>query len=331
MHQRTEGKSIDFCTPARLSSTPENYEQAWELPSIFVTSTSFIPADMKAISGGGKRNHAGCKIFRIRVSLSLYKILKMKNLTVIYFLFFLLGVTACKKASVKDSVIAAKGSIMVIDQNDKINSDFSGISVSIENTNPVTYIPVSNTGEFEFPQLPGSFSLIFSKNGYGTVKQYYSKSLIDSIKLGKPGGQNIILLPLSSVTVNSFSGYISNGKFYFSCNVSTLNADLTNGVTLILQKNNPLISLTGFYGNTGTSRFLTIPVSNGVHFDSVCISRTATCDCDFINSGDNLNVKAFGNSISKYGNSYFNMKTNTLVFPSINENTNSGTLSFRIP
>ena len=254
----------------------------------------------------------------------------MKNLTTFCVFLFFFGVTGCKKSTVQDSISVAKGSIIVVDQNDKISSDFSGVSVSIENTNPVIHIPVNSTGEFEFPQLP-EFILSFSKNGYGTVKQYYSTSIVDSIKSGKTGEQSIVLLPLSTVMVNSLSGHISNGKFYYSCNVSTSNSNLINGVTLILQKNKPQISLTDFYGNTSTSRFLTIPALNGTYSDSVCISHTITCDCDFLNSGDYLNVKAFGNSISQYGNSYFNMKTNSLIFPCINENTNSTTLSFRIP
>jgi len=257
----------------------------------------------------------------------------MKNLTIIGFLFFLSGITACVKSSPQDPTQTVTGMITVVDENDRVVPGFSGITISVENSNPSVTMPVTGNGEFEFPALPqsGSFVLIFSKDGYGTVKQYYSRSIIDSIKNGSIASQNIVLLPKSSVMVNSFTGHISNGKFYYTCNVSTSNSSLVNGVTLIFKKNNPQISLTDFYGNTGASHFITIPVKNGVNSDSICINRTVECNCDFINSGDNLSIKAYGNTISKFGNCYFNMHSKNLFFPGINENTNSGTLSFIIP
>ena len=60
---------------------------------------------------------------------------------------------------------------------------------------------------------------------------------------------DFLLLPRSSVTVNSLSGILDGDKFKMVCNVSLAQAKPTNGVTFFLSKNNSQVSYDNFTGN----------------------------------------------------------------------------------
>ena len=253
-------------------------------------------------------------------------------------LFLILGslciiTCGCTKSTVISDNSAAKGRILIIDENNHIVTDYSGVNISSENSN-VASIPVNENGEFNFPKIPtGRTSLIlnFAKNGYGTVKQYYSQALLDSFHNRQQTPPAIQLIPQSSVSVNSFSGILEGNKFTMVCNVSVQTTGATNGVTIFLLKNNSEVSSNNWTGNIENSRTWTIPVSPGDNETSFCFTRTIDCNCEFLHSGDKVYLKAYGNTYSPFGNSYYYPPTGKLIFPGINTGASSPTISFVVP
>lgn len=168
--------------------------------------------------------------------------------------------------------------------------------------------------------------LIFSHAGYGTVRQYYTQSYLDSITKGI---KKISLFPISSMVVNSLSGTLNGDTYKLTCNVSAPDANSSNGVSFFIQKNNSKVSFADYSGDTSVSRFMTIPVTNGDNTNSICIKCSK--DCGFIQYGDTVYIKAWGFNINSYASNYVNPLTNKLVFPSINPNSNSSTIWFVVP
>jgi hypothetical protein len=255
----------------------------------------------------------------------------MKNLFLILFgLSAVIG--SCKKSVVDSSNITAKGTVLLIDENNHPLSDYSGVIITSENSD--TKIPVDVNGEFDFPSLPNNSShltLIFSKLGYGTVTQDYTKAHLDSCVTQSSTISDIVLLPLSSVTVNSLVGILDGDKFKMTFNVSFDQVKPTNGVTFFLSKNNSQVSYNNCIGNNANSRTWTVPVTSGENLNSFCFTRTIDCNCDFLASGDTVYVKAYGDTYSPFGNSYFDSRSSKLIFPNINANTGSATISFVVP
>jgi hypothetical protein len=243
------------------------------------------------------------------------------------------GNSAAKDQIFANGNSAAKGHIFVVDQNNHLISDYSGVNISSENSD-ITTIPVNANGEFNFPTLTNdrtSLILNFSKIGYGTVKQYYTKALLDSFNYYQETPRDIILIPQSSVSVNSLSGILDSNKFKMVCNVSVGEAKPANGVTFFLLKNNSQVSCSNWTGNIANSRTWTIPVTTGDNLNSFCITRTIECNCDFLHSGDTVYLKAYGDTYSPFGNCYYYLQTGQLIFPGMNTKASSATISFVVP
>ena len=245
----------------------------------------------------------------------------------------------CKKAEDDKSIspsersisLFTQGHISLFDKNNQAVPDFSGMNVSVENSNPVIKVPVNANGEFQLPKLnsSGPMELIFSHAGYGTVKQYYTQSHLDSITKGITKVGDISLFPISSVVLNSLSGTLNGDTFKMTCNVSVPDANSSNGVSFFIQKNNSKVSFADYTGDTSVSRFFTIPVTNGDNTNSLCIKCSK--DCGFIKSGDTVYIKGWGFNINSYTSNYVNPLTNKVVFPNINSNSNSPTIWFVVP
>jgi len=233
----------------------------------------------------------------------------------------------------KDQNSGAKGYILLVDENNQQLNDYSGVNISSENSE-MTSVPVNARGEFSFPPLTNnatSLLLTFSKNGYGTVRQYYSKSVLDSLSNHQLALPDIILLPQSSVSVNSLRGILDSNTFKMVCNVSVAQAKPTNGVTILLLKNNSQVSYSNWTGNIANSRAWTIPVTAGDNLFSFCVNRTIECNCDFLRSGDTVYLKAYGDTYSPFGNRYYYLQTGQLIFPAMNTSASSATISFVVP
>src|SRR5690606_33250842 len=132
-------------------------------------------------------------------------------------------ICGCTKSSIPHSNAALKGSILLIDENNRPMSDHSGVTVTSENS-AISNIPIVD-GAFDFPQLVNNSSnlkISDSKSGYGTVTRYYTKAQIDSLSNLQSTTSELafLLLPQSSVKVNSLSGLLDGDKFTMVCNVS---------------------------------------------------------------------------------------------------------------
>ena len=242
---------------------------------------------------------------------------------------------SCKKTSLVDDSLAAKGHIFIVDENNHIGRDYAGVKISIENSN-VTTIPVNEDGDFNFPKMPddqASLILNFVKPGYGTVKQFYSKALLDSFHNRQQTPPSIQLIPQSSVSVNSLSGVLKDNQFKMVCNVSVKDSRTTNGVTIFLLKNNSQVLYSNWTGDISNSRFWTIPVNPGDNLSSFCFTSSIDfdCNCDFLHSGDTVYLKAYGDTYTPFGNNYYDIQTGQLQFPGLNAKTSSETISFVVP
>jgi hypothetical protein len=256
----------------------------------------------------------------------------MKNLFLILCSLSVI-ICSCKKSSLDYSSAALKGRILLVDENNHPISDYSGVIITSENSD-IANISIDVNGEFNFPGLANNstyLTLNFSKTGYGTVTHYYTKVQLDSFSNQPSTTSEIVLLPRSSVTVNSLSGIMDGDKFKMVCNVSLAQVKPTNGVTFFLSKNNSQVSYDNCTGNNAHSRTWTVPVTSGDNLNSFCFRRTIDCDCDFLISGDTVFLKAYGDTYSPFGNSHFDIRTGQLIFPGINANASSSTISFVVP
>jgi len=258
----------------------------------------------------------------------------MKNL-----LFILYGLSvitcSCKKSSFGYSSTPLKGGILIVDETNHPISDYSGVSITSENSD-IANISLDVNGEFSFPGLVDNsayLTLKVSKTGYGTVTHHYTKAQLDSFRNqgSTTSDLDFLLLPQSSVTVNSLSGMLDGDKFKMVCNVTLTQVKPTNGVTFFLSKNNSQVSYDNWTGNIANSRTWTLPVTSGDNLYSFCFKRTIDCNCDFLSPGDTVFLKAYGDTYSPFGNSYFDIRTGQLIFPSINANSSSSTISFVVP
>jgi hypothetical protein len=81
------------------------------------------------------------------------------------------------------------------------------------------------------------------------VTHHYTKAQLDSFSNQGSTISDLVLLPQSSVTVNSLSGMLDGDKFKMVCNVTLAQVKPTNGVTFFLSKNNSQVSYDNCAGN----------------------------------------------------------------------------------
>jgi hypothetical protein len=251
----------------------------------------------------------------------------MKRLLLSGLLLVILFSSGCKKAGNHRMDPVINGSVKLIDKHNQILTDVSGINVSVENGGSLQSLAVDKHGRFEVPPLKGSetITLVYSYPGYGTVRQYFASSDLE----GKTGIDGVFLLPKSSVVVNSLSGQLTGNVFKMSFNVAAQELNDGNGVTFFVEKNNADVSFTNCPGNNSVSRFLTVAVNDGDNSATFCLKCAK--ECGFLQSGDTVYLKAYGDFKSPFSSAYIDRLTNKLVFPSINEITNSSTISFVVP
>ena len=257
---------------------------------------------------------------------------KMKN-PILYLLSLSVLIFSCKKSSLDDTNTGLKGGILLVDEYNHPSNDYSGVVITSENSD-VANISINGKGEFNFPNLVNNsndLKITVSKPGYGTVTNYYTKAQLDNFRIQQSMINDFVLLPKSSVTVNSLSGVIDGDKFKMAFNVSLAKDRATNGVTLFLIKNNSQVSFDNWTGNIADSRSWTVPVTSGDNLHEFCFTPTPACPCDFVSSGDTVFLRAYGDTYSMFDNRYIDNLTGKLIFPNINPNSSSSTISFIVP
>jgi hypothetical protein len=255
----------------------------------------------------------------------------------IYSLSACLLLAGCKKNNVsqKDTSSKMDGSILLFDEGNAVQ-DPSGITVSIENTNPLISTTTDNKGNFSLP-VPGTlntFTVTYSSSYIGTFKSFYkrnasgtfSKKGLDNVFY--EGNYNESLGYKSTVTVNSLSlSLVNDSTLAVSCNISSPNTTGEKFVRLLIQKDLPGISLNTIdQTDPGTYAFY-MPVTNGNNTKNFCLKCAGICRHYVRN--DNIYMTAFGEST--YNNLYVDPTSGRLVFSNLNPNNNNVVASFVMP
>ena len=248
----------------------------------------------------------------------------MKQLPVALFSLCIIF-SACKKSD--DAPVSPKhiGSVSLVDKSNHFITNISGVTAYVENSNPRINVSINSKGEFEFPGFKNSddLELVFEKEGYGTVSHYYSKSNLDSMIF-----QNVALFPKTSVVLNSFSGTLEGEAIKLKFSVSAPPGIANNGVTYLVQVNNPEVSYAKWPGADNTHTYSMIPVVDGDNAHTLCLKCSK--DCGFVKSGDVLFIRAYADIFTPFSYVYFDPLDKRMVFPSINTN-GSAILSFLVP
>jgi|GEM_PF-3670187 len=239
---------------------------------------------------------------------------------------------SCNKNPGSPATSNLTGTVALLDANDHLKTTgIAGTTVTVENSNPLISTTTNSNGIFTLPDFSsnGTTVLAFSLPGYGTVKQFYTASEMDNIKSGNAELGSFILAPISTVVVNSFTGVLDGAHYRININVSVANTAASNGVTIFIEKNNPAVSCSNSSGNSGHSRVVTIPVTNGDNTYTICL--TCTEECGFLHSGDIAYLRAYGDTKSMFGITYDDPLKGNLIFPALNTNNNIPAISFTMP
>jgi hypothetical protein len=243
----------------------------------------------------------------------------------------------CKKNNVsqKDTSSKMDGSILLFDEGNAVQ-DPSGITVSIENTNPLISSTTDNKGNFSLlvPGTLNTFVVTFSSPAIGTFKSFYKRNA--SGTFSKKGLNNVFyegnynesLGYKSTVTVNSFSlSLVNDSTLGVSCNISSPNTTGEKFVRFFIQKDLPGISPSTIDQNDPGTYAFYMPVTNGNNTKNFCLKCQEICR-HYVRY-DNIYMTAFGESI--YNNLYVDPTSGKLVFPNLNPNNNNVASSFIMP
>src|SRR5262245_4172032 len=117
----------------------------------------------------------------------------MKKFSAILILISLLLFVSCKKSAIEKNQSQLKGNLSLADEGGKFLDDNSGVTISIENSDPLISAVSDKRGNFVLPDyLASSFVLVYSKPGYGTYKQYFERDLAGKLSYWTATGQQIV-------------------------------------------------------------------------------------------------------------------------------------------
>ncbi len=203
---------------------------------------------------------------------------------------------SCKKEQVEVKSPTAseilKGHVALFDDEDELLADQSGVTVTVENSNPLITVQANEKGDFSLPKLTtsGTLAVVYSKEGYGDFKQYFHQTRLDSVEKGliDLGGS---LIKTSPVVVNSLNGKVVGDTLEVICNVSFTGSKTQKFVRFFRQRNDADISpdrILSLVRDVSSA----IRVKNGVNHLKFSISDLK--ECSKYTSGDVVYMTAFG-------------------------------------
>jgi hypothetical protein len=137
----------------------------------------------------------------------------MNKIPIILFLFFSLILLSCNNATntnVTKQYGIISGYVKLIDNNQRDNEikNFDSVNVKIQELSLSTF--TDSIGNWKFNDVEtGNYTLIFTKNNYGTLKLYSQK--VDANKNNNIGKTEILQLPkffIDSISLKLISGNI---------------------------------------------------------------------------------------------------------------------------
>lgn len=249
----------------------------------------------------------------------------MKKLSAIFILFGTLLFVSCKKSAIEQTQSQLKGSLSLADEGGKLLDDNSGVTISIENSDPLISTVSDKQGTFALPDYPASsFVLVYNNPGYGTYKQYFERdntgrlsywSLNEQRFVNGDGniGEGLELGQKSTATVSDLKARIIGDTLQISFNLSSPTSGQKT-IELLTQKDLPNISFTTIDKNRYNWHYLYL-AQNGDNVFNMCLKCSALCN-DWI-SGDIIYFTAYGESY--YTNMYVDkLNNNTIVMPNMN-------------
>jgi hypothetical protein len=249
----------------------------------------------------------------------------MKKFSAILISFSLLLIFSCKKSAIEQGQSQLKGNLSLADEGGKFLDDNSGVTISIENSDPLISTVTDRQGNFVLPDYPASsFVLVYSKPGYGTYRQYFERdntgklsywSLNEQRFVNEDGsiGEGLTLGQRSTAIVNDLKTRIIGDTLQVSFNLSSPTPG-QKAIELLTQKDLPNISFTTIDKNRYNWHGLYL-AQNGDNVFNWCLKCSTLCN-DWV-SGDVIYFTAYGESW--YSGMYIDrLNNNDIVMPNMN-------------
>lgn len=270
----------------------------------------------------------------------------MKTQIISALVILLLTTYSCKKNpepadQKKFDINKVEGTVILLEEGIQAVKDWSGVKVTLENSNPVVSTITDSSGHFSLPVDPKykSFNLVYAKDNHGTYKQYFERKTNDTIYYLYSYGIDTFystfssticpnLGQISTATINSFNVSVVNGTILrITCDISSPNPEKEKGIRILFQKNNKDISFENVDKSNRNNWLVITSVKDGSNTIDDCLR----CDiqCHKWQSGDTIYATAYPDS--KAPNFYFDRETNRYVCPNINLNNRAPVVSFIVP
>lgn len=262
----------------------------------------------------------------------------MKKFSAILILISLLLCVSCKKSAIEQTQSQLKGSLSLADEGGKFLNDNSGVTISIENSNPLMSAVSDKDGNFVLPDYPAStFVLVYSKPGYGTYKQYFERdntgklsywSLNEQRFVNEDGsiGEALELGQKSAAIVSDLKARIIGDTLQISFNLSSPTPG-QKAIELLAQKDLLNISFTTIDKNRYNWHGLYL-AQNGDNVFNWCLKCSELCN-DWV-SGDVIYFTAYGESW--YSGMYIDrLDNNNIVMPNMNTSNTVTPASVAVP
>jgi hypothetical protein len=262
----------------------------------------------------------------------------MKRSPAILVLFSVLILFSCKKSAVEQNRSQLKGSLLLANEGGKLLDDKSGMTISIENSDPLISTVSDKQGNFVLPDYPASsFVLVYSKRGYGTYKQYFERDYTGKLLYWTLNGEKIIadvnqigpgqeLGEKSTTTINALKTQIIGDTLQISFNLSSPTPG-QKYIELLAQKDLPDISFTTIDKNRYNWHF-EYAAQKGDNTFNFCLKCSTLCN-DWV-SGDVIYFTAYGESY--YCDMYIDrLNNNSIVMPNMNTSNTVAPVSVVVP
>lgn len=229
-------------------------------------------------------------------------------------MFAVLCLFACKK----ETTSSITGTVSLFDDG-TTSVENSGMKVLLEGTSPEIFAQTNSDGNFTIGNVPfGTYTLIFSKDGYGTYK-FFNATLTES------GGaynitETIKLGQVSDLAITDFEVHISNGSIDYTGSIDPEGtADAPKYVRIFYSTDENVSSANYTYYSE--------PYQIVGNVFELPITKEELIDEGFA-PGATVYLKIYGESY--WNNSYDDPITGELIIPNLSPNS-PNIVSFVVP